>query len=162
MVADGLVEPNVLVAQRGGLAPGYVAPLCGGKRREPVLHALQRPAQVDRRGAGGEQAGTGGLQMAFGSPLCESQRDAIGGGGANQGRAANAHDRNGFGRVFEGVQRAERQAMRQQGLVDDFDAAVVRQRADGSGGGAVNVHVSLKRLMSGWISLRSDLSSTIS
>jgi hypothetical protein len=116
---------------------------CSRQRREAVLHALQRPAQVHRGRPGGQQAGAGRFQAAFGSLLGQGQCDAVGCGRANQGRAANAHDRDGFGRVLECVQGAEFQTMRQHCLVDDFDAAVAGQRADGSGGRAVNVHVQI-------------------
>ena len=96
--------------------------------REEALHAVDGPEEIDGGGAGGGQAradffefgrevlcaGCGGLQRAEG--------DAVGGGDADGGSAADDHGDDDLGNLFVGGGEDVALLERELGLIDEADA----------------------------------------
>ncbi len=140
VLADGGVLRHVLLGDGGGLGPGGVAAGFRGERAEVLLHAGQRPVQVDRRRAGGAEHRDGFGQPGVGSLEIERHGQAVGGGGTDQRGAAHLHGADGVGGLVQGGDAHPVQGVRQAGLVDDVDGALVGTGAQGAGGDAVDLH----------------------
>jgi hypothetical protein len=96
--------------------------------------SIERPAQVDRRGPGGVSGtprrrpdGVRGIERA-------SPGHAIGGGRADQRRAAHAHFHDRVGEILQRVHLLDAEIVRQPALVDDLQRRRRRPtKASGNG-----------------------------
>ncbi len=135
MLADGGVLRDVLVGDGGGLGPGGGAARIGRQRRQRAFHARQRPVQIDRRRARRPQQRRGLGEAPVGGLEVERKGQPVGGGGADQRRAAHLHGADGVRRLFQRGDAQPVQRMRQAGLVDDGDGALLRVGAQACGWG---------------------------
>ena len=111
-----------------------------GSGSEPRPHALERPAQVDRGRPALDQEIEGAGEPGVARVLGRGERHAIGGGRADQRRAAHNHAPDRVGRLRRGTQRQHLETVRQLGLVDHVDAASVGVQPDGAKILAVDAH----------------------
>jgi hypothetical protein len=140
VLADGAVDRDVLVGDVVGPHPGGERPAVRFRRGDRGARLGQRPAQIDRGRSGGEQQVVGGCKAGVGGIGLHRQRHAIGGGGADQGRAAHPHGGNRLGGFLHGAQPRHLEDVRQQSLIDDLHRLAVVGGPDGAGGDTVNPH----------------------
>ena len=82
----------------------------------------------------------GFVESLVGGIVAQRQRQPIGRGRPDQGRAAHDHGADGVGRVRHGGKPPRFEAVRQLGLVDDLDSLAVGRRPDGAVRLAVYLH----------------------
>ena len=111
-----------------------------GERRDVRAHAVERPAQVDGGGPGGEEGGVRVRETGVGGIVAEREPHAPGGGGADERRATDEHRADGVGGVVERREPCGDERMRQPRLVDDFNRDAVGGWPDRASGAAGNVH----------------------
>jgi hypothetical protein len=125
VLADSGICLFVLGSNRASLVPGRLAPCRRRRLLQHALHARQRPVQVDGRRPCRGQHGKDMVEARIARILRQAERHAVGGGGADQRRAAHLHDANGLGYVFQGNQSQHHGFARQARLVEDQKAVTV-------------------------------------
>jgi hypothetical protein len=101
------------------LRPGGGAALRHRQRLQERLHARQRPMQVHRRRPRRASVSQACCSAFVAGAFLQRQRHAVGGGDADQRRAAHQHGADGVGGVGEGAQVPRGVLVRQQRLVED-------------------------------------------
>ena len=138
--ADGGVLGDVFVGDGGGLGPSGGGAGFRRQRGERRLHARQRPVQIDRRRTRRPQQRGRFGEAPVGRLEGECDGHPVGGRGADQRRAADLHGADGVRGLFERRDPDPVQRVRQAGLVDDVDGALLGAGAQRAGGDAVDVH----------------------
>ena len=123
-----------LLCERGG------SPLLGRQWTHQLAHAVERPLQIHRCGAGAQKLGMGRLQCPIPRVLLQSQHEAIGPGDTNQWGPAHHHGADGISRLLATAQGAGLQAMGQLGLINHPHRATIGGQADGAPGLSINPH----------------------
>ena len=140
MLADAPADLDVFVADLGGAPVGRLAPPGRRQRSQQGTQVVERPAQVHRRRPGLQQHPVGARQHGIGRVGRHGERHAVGGGGADQRRAAHDHGADGALGVFHGLEVAHDEGMRQQRLVDRLHGRAVGAEPDRAIGFAVDSH----------------------
>ena len=140
-LADGPVDRHILLGDRRRLAIGQRRALGRPAVAQGVLHAVQRPAQIDRGGPCRGQQLMGRLHRRVARIGAGRQRHAIGGGRPDQRRAAHLHVADGAGGVVDIAQGQGLEGMGQARLVDDADGPAVGLDPDGAMGNAADLHI---------------------
>jgi hypothetical protein len=125
MLADQSVGSLVFRGNGASLLPGQISPCRRRRLFKYRSHARQRPVQVDGRRPCRGQHGKDMVEARIAGILRQAERHAVGGGGADQRRAAHLHDANGLGYVFQGNQSQHHGFARQTRLVEDQKAVTV-------------------------------------
>ena len=136
MLADRVVDRDVLDDDRVRLAPRGVGALCRGQRRHGVTDAVERPAQVDGRRPRGVQHGVRACRARRSDASRSSaMREAVGADGTDQRRAADPHAADGERGGVRVRRSTARTGVRKHPLVEHLDVA--RAAADGRAPGTV-------------------------
>ena len=126
----------------GGAGVGGGEPLGGRQRGDGGLHLVEGPFEIDGGGAGLMERGVGGGQVRVARVVAERKADSVGGGGADERRAADGHVADGLGAFGHGAQSERAELVREEALVDDADGTgrVVSVAPDGAPPFALVVH----------------------
>ena len=141
MLADLPVGLDILLADLGGAGVSCGDALVAWLVAHGLLHLLERPAEIDRGGAGGGEDLASPLQRFIRSVAPERERHAVGGGRPDQRRASDLHGGDGARRILQRAQRHGLEHMRQLGLIDDLDRPAVVIEPDGAVMLSVDVHL---------------------
>ena len=133
VIADRRTERDILVGDASGAGQGCRRAFAGRQRHDEPAHPLERPGEIDggRPGRGETFAGAG--ETRVGCVFAQSKGDAIGGGHADERRAAHPHVGDRGRRFGQRGEAAHFETVRQLGLIDDLDFAVAgipRDRAE--------------------------------
>src|SRR5262249_43065902 len=101
---------------------------------------VERPAQVDRGRAGGEQRRVGALERGVGGIGAQRERHAVGGGCTDQRRAAHLHGGDRAHGVVDRRQPHCGETVWRRRLVDDANGHPVGLEPDRAHGLAVDFH----------------------
>ncbi len=122
------------------------APIGGGGPlgARPVAHRrhhlVERPFQIDRGRARGEQRRVSAIQRLVGGVGAQRKADPVGRGRADQRRAADHHGADRMRRLVERGEARGDETMRQRRLIDHADRPAVRLEPDAAHGFAVDFH----------------------
>ena len=140
MLADLAVRLDILVANLRGAGEGRRHALVTRLVAHGLLHLIERPTEIDGRGAGGGERVAGAIEPLIRGVGAERKRDPVSDGCTDQRRAPHLHGGDGPRGVVERAERHGLERMRQLGLVDDFDRFAVGVRPDGAIGLAADLH----------------------
>ena len=132
VLADAAAGLDVLVADLGCALVGRRDALIARQVLHGAAHLLQRPAQVDRGRALLGQEFDGAIDGLVGGVLPDRHGEAVGGGGADQRRAAHLHREDRARGLLARPQRDDDELVRQPRLVDDLDRPAVVREPDGA------------------------------
>ena len=132
VLADAAVELDILVGDLGGPPIGGLGALGRRQGRQHAAHLVQRPAQIDGGRARLVQLVPDLVERRVRRIVAHLDGDAIGGGDADQRRAAHPHVADRRGDAGDAVDRLDAEIMRQPALVDDVDRTAVAVQPDGA------------------------------
>jgi hypothetical protein len=133
--ADRPVAGSIVVADCSRLRPGGLRARGRGQRRHPGGNPVQRPAQVDRGGARGQQIIARPRQAGVGRVGAQREGQPVSGDRADQRRAPDLHRPDRPCAVLLAAQLEEHVLEGQQGLVAREQPAP-RVDPEGAGSGA--------------------------
>jgi len=128
--ADCAVELNIFFGDLGGTLIGSIRTFCLRQWTQIFAHRIQRPAQVDGGGAGLVEFFPYGIEVSIRGVFRHRDGNAVGGGDADQRRAAYPHVADCIGDIGDGFQCYDTEFMRQPALVDDVNGATVFVQPD--------------------------------
>ena len=140
VLADAAVDRHVLVDDLGRAAIGGRSAPALRQQAQGAAHLVERPSQVDGGRPRRLEPGIGRLQARIRGVGAHRQRNAIGGGRADQRRAAHQHVADRPRGVLRRLQRHGDELEWQPRLVDDADPPSIRFQPDRAPCLAVNTH----------------------
>ena len=144
MAADRAIQLDVFLRHALCFIPGGSGALFGRKSGDVGADSVERPTQVDRGRARGEQLRMGRCECCIRRVGTQRERESVGAGDANQRRPAHHHRSDRMLGCCGRIDSARLEAMRQHALIDHADGSVV-DRPDRAHRLAVNLHMPILR-----------------
>ena len=146
MPADGGIDGDILLADLAGAAIGGRHAFARRQRQKRLAHAVQPPAQIDRRRPRRCKKPVRALEVLIARIGPHGERHSIGARRPDQRRAAHQHVANGALGILHARQHRGAERMRQLRLVDDADGPAIRLDPDRAIGNAADLHDSTPML----------------
>ena len=132
VLADGEAGGHVIVGNDAGFGERGLGAVFRRERLYARAHAIERPAQVDRRGARGVQQSVGAREVGVRRIGAQGEPQAIGRDGADERRAAHLHGGDGVCGVVLGTHGEGDEVVRELRLVEDMERGAVVGRPHGA------------------------------